>query len=154
MPDSLPGAGPRSPVERASAASQGAIARPDAARGRAGAVLGWLWAFALILLLALDVWMQTEAAPAGAGAQLLVWGLLFVVAVGGPWFLVRAPAAGRALGAMPIAVLCYLVASLAVMGWSPDARRMVLLFVAAGLAGCAGMIIAIAGRNRRKSGER
>jgi hypothetical protein len=148
MPDSMPATGSHRPRNHEPAASGSGSAQPVSSRARAGAILGWLWAFALIGLLAYDVWMQTRPAQAGVDRQLLVWGVLLALAVIGPWYLIRTPAAERALRTMPLAVLCYLAASVLVSEWYADTRYAVLLFVAAGLAGCAGMIVAIAGRRR------
>jgi len=148
MPDSTPATGSHRPGNDGRTSAGSDLSRPSKARARAGAILGWLWAFALIALLAYDIWMQTRPDQASADRQLLIWGVLLGLAVIGPWYLIRTPAAERALRTMPLAVLCYLAASVLVSDWHADTRYAVLLFVAAGLAGCAGMIVAIAGRNR------
>lgn len=148
----MDGSSPAAAPEHDTTSPASAVIQPSKAPGRMGAFHGWLWAAALISLLAFDVWMQTRADPASAAFQLLIWGLLLAVAVGGPWFLIRSPATGPALRAMPVAVLCYLGASLLVTGWPADTRYLILLLVAAALAGCAGMIIALADRSRRRRG--
>jgi hypothetical protein len=112
---------------------------------------------ALVGLLAVDVWSQTQSGL-GDSYYVTVWGLILGLAVWGPWFLIRAPSGERALCAMPIAVSCYLALSFVVSWGSPfldDTRGWFhyALFVVASLVCGVGLAIAILSRTRRKTRE-